>query len=150
MNTTPYFPGFDKLVKPFRFPATPYEYKVTALKECPVPERLMLCDSWEKAADYWRLHIATNPQFDPERECFAVLLLNTRRRIKGHQFVSTGSQDTILIHAREVFRLAVMTAANAICVMHNHPSGVIPHPVLCCMRVEFASKRLCLNLSGAA
>jgi len=31
--------------------------------------------------------------------------------------------DTILVHPREVFRLAVMASASAIIVMHNHPSG---------------------------
>jgi len=46
-----------------------------------------------------------------------------RRRIKGHQLVSIGTQDTLLVHAREVFRLAIMTAANALIVMHCHPSG---------------------------
>lgn len=29
----------------------------------------------------------------------------------------------ILVHSREVFRLAIVTAANAIVLMHNHPSG---------------------------
>ncbi|HEV2330553.1 MAG TPA: hypothetical protein VGY56_17365 [Verrucomicrobiae bacterium] len=33
MNTTPDFPA---LVAPFKFPATPYEYKVTPLRECPI------------------------------------------------------------------------------------------------------------------
>jgi len=50
-------------------------------------------------------------------------LLNTRKRIKGHQLVSIGTMDTILVHPREVFRLAIVTAANAVIVMHNHPSG---------------------------
>jgi DNA repair protein RadC len=31
--------------------------------------------------------------------------------------------DTLLVHPREVFRLAIVTAASAIVVMHNHPSG---------------------------
>ena len=31
--------------------------------------------------------------------------------------------DTILVHPREVFRVAIMTAASALIVMHNHPSG---------------------------
>jgi len=52
-----------------------------------------------------------------------VLILNTRRKIKGHYFVSVGTMDTILCHPREVFRLAVMASASAIIVMHNHPSG---------------------------
>jgi hypothetical protein len=84
---------------------------------------LQLCDTPDQAAAYWKLHIATHPHFNPECECLAVLLLNTRRRIKGHQLVSIGTQDTILVHPREVFRLAVTTAANALILMHCHPSG---------------------------
>ena len=123
MNTENFLPGFDHLVKPFKFPASPHEFKVTALRECPTPDALQQCDTPDKAADYWRMHVASNPYFNPECECFAVLLLNTRRRIKGHQFVSFGTQDTLLVHAREVFRLAIVTAANAVLLMHNHPSG---------------------------
>lgn len=37
--------------------------------------------------------------------------------------VSTGTMDTILVHAREVFRTAIATGASAIVLMHNHPSG---------------------------
>ena len=40
MNTTPVFPGLETIVKPFKFAASPYEYKVTALRECPTPEQL--------------------------------------------------------------------------------------------------------------
>jgi len=94
MNTTSILPGFADLVKPFRFPSGPHEFKVTALRECPTPEALQQCDTPDKAADYWRLHIATNPYFNPECECLVVLLLNTRRRIKGHHLVSIGTQDS--------------------------------------------------------
>jgi DNA repair protein RadC len=120
MNTTPEFPA---LVAPFKFPANPYEYKVMPLRECPTPQSIQLCETPDQAAEYWKLHIATHPHFNPECECFAVLLLNVRKRIKGHQLVSIGTQDTILVHPREVFRLAVTTAAHAIILMHNHPSG---------------------------
>ncbi len=123
MNTHPVLPGLESLVKPFKFPATPHEFKVMPLRECPTPDALQLCDTPEKAAEYWRLHIASHPYFNPECECLAVLLLNARRRVKGHQIVSTGTQDTILVHPREVFRLAIVAAANAIVVLHNHPSG---------------------------
>ena len=116
-------PGLDTIVKPFKFPASPYEYKITALRECPTPDALQLCETPDEAADYWRLHIATHPNFNPDCECLAVLLLNTRRKVKGHHFVSIGTMDTILVHPREVFRLAIMTAASALIVMHNHPSG---------------------------
>jgi DNA repair protein RadC len=123
MNETPILPGLESLVKPFRFPASPHEFKVTALRECPTPEALQLCDTPDKAADYWRMHVAANPYFNPECECLAVLLLNTRRRVKGHHLVSIGTQDTLLVHPREIFRVAIITAASAVVVMHNHPSG---------------------------
>jgi hypothetical protein len=32
---------------------------VTALRECPTPEAMQLCETPDKAADYWRLHIAS-------------------------------------------------------------------------------------------
>lgn len=101
----------------------PKEFKVTALRECPVPEAMQVCDTPEKAAEYWRLHIATSPHFNPECECFVILLLNTRRRVKGHQLVTIGTMDTLLVHPREVFRTAIVSAAAAVVLMHNHPSG---------------------------
>lgn len=99
------------------------EFKVVSLRECPIPESMHLCDTAERAADYWRLTVAKCPYFNPECECFSVLILNTRRRVKGHQLISIGTLDTILVHPREVFRGAVIAAAAAIVVMHNHPSG---------------------------
>ncbi len=123
MNATPHLPGLDAIVQPFAFKAQPCEYKVVALRECPTPLALAVCDTPDKVAAYWRMHIEQHPFFNPECECLAVLMLNTRRRVKGHYFVSVGIQDTILVHPREVFRLALMTAANAIVVCHNHPSG---------------------------
>jgi len=53
----------------------------------------------------------------------AVLLLNTRKKVKGHHLVSIGTMDTLLVHPREVFRGAVIAAASAVVLMHNHPSG---------------------------
>jgi DNA repair protein RadC len=111
------------LVKPFQFPATPYEYKVMPLRECPTPDDLIVCDTPAKAAEYWRMHIADHPYFNPECECFVALMLNTRRRVKGHYLVSIGTMDTILVHPREVFRLALITSAASVVLMHNHPSG---------------------------
>lgn len=101
----------------------PQEWKVVSLRECPTPDGMQLCDTPQLAADYWRAHIAQSSQFNPDCECFVVLLLNTRRRIKGHHLVSIGTLDTILVHPREVFRVAIITAAAAIVLMHNHPSG---------------------------
>ena len=104
-------------------PPAAKEYKVVALRECPLPESLRICETPDNAADYWRLHVATNPYFNPECECLVVLMLNTRRRVKGHQLVTIGTMDTLLVHPREVFRGAVIASAAAVVLMHNHPSG---------------------------
>ena len=101
----------------------PKEFKVMALRDCPVPSDMLVCETPQQVADYWRLHIATTPHFNPECECMAVLMLNTRNRVKGHQLLSIGTLDTILVHPREVFRCAIIAAAAKIALIHNHPSG---------------------------
>ena len=101
----------------------PQEIKIVSLRDCPVPEELQTCETPQHAADYWRLHIAGHPYYNPDCECFVVLILNTRRRVKGHQLLTIGTLDTILVSPREVFRAAVIASAAAIVVMHNHPSG---------------------------
>ena len=112
----------------------PKEFKVTALRECPLPDELLICDTPDKAAEYWRLNITTCPYFNPECECFVVLLLNTRRKVRGHQLVTIGTMDTLLVHPREVFRVAVIASASAVVLMHNHPSGD-PTPSECDVKV---------------
>jgi len=101
----------------------PKEYRVTALRDCPVPSDLLVCETPEQAAAYWRLHIETHPYFNPECECFVVLFMNTRKRVKGHQLLTIGTMDTVLVHPREVFRAAVISSSAAILLLHNHPSG---------------------------
>jgi DNA repair protein RadC len=99
------------------------EFKVVSLRECPLPEQMKICDTPDSAAEYWRLHVVTNPYFNPECECFVVLFLNARRRVRGHQLLTIGIMDSIIIHPREVFRTAIVSCSSAIVLMHNHPSG---------------------------
>jgi len=58
-----------------------------------------------------------------EVETFQVLLLNTRRRLLRVEQISQGTLDTLLVHAREVFKPAISARAAAIALAHNHPSG---------------------------
>lgn len=58
-----------------------------------------------------------------EVETFQALLLNTRRRLIKVENISQGTLDTILVHPREVFRLAIAAGAAALVLVHNHPSG---------------------------
>lgn len=108
---------------PIKFPVQPQEWKIVSLRECKAPETMQQCETPEQAAAYWRANIPDHPYFNPECECLVVIILNTRRRVKGHYLVSIGTMDTILCHPREIFRLAVMASAAAIIICHNHPSG---------------------------
>jgi DNA repair protein RadC len=99
------------------------EFKLTALREALPPGQLHLADTPDTAADYIRRAVHTSPQWHTETECFAVLFLNTRRRVTGHIITATGTLDTILVHPREVFRAAVIHGAAAIVLTHAHPSG---------------------------
>jgi DNA repair protein RadC len=58
-----------------------------------------------------------------EVETLQVVLLNTRRRLIRVEEVSNGTLDTLLVHAREVFRRAIIANAAALVLAHNHPSG---------------------------
>jgi len=113
----------NHIIKPIKFSSQPHEYKVISLRECPTPENMQQCETPDAAVAYWRTHVQSHPYFNPECECCAALILNTRRRIKGHYLISIGTMDTILIHPREVFRLAIAASASAIVCAHNHPSG---------------------------
>jgi DNA repair protein RadC len=62
-----------------------------------------------------------------DREHFRAILLNTKNRILGVRTISIGSLNASIVHAREVFRAAVAESAQAIVLVHNHPSG-LPDP----------------------
>jgi len=99
------------------------EFKVIALREMPLPSEMLQCETPDHVVEYWNRAIRESPQFNPECECFAVLFLTTRRKVRGHILVSIGTMDTILVDPRSVFRAAIIASASAIVLAHNHPSG---------------------------
>jgi len=112
-----------ELAAPPRKRRVTQEWKVVSLRECQTPESMMKMESPQDALNYWNRHIAISPQFNPDCEFVAVLVLNTKLRIKGHYIVSMGSLNESMAQPREIFRIAIMAAAHAIVLMHNHPSG---------------------------
>ena len=60
---------------------------------------------------------------DKNKEHFYALLLDTKNRIISEQLISVGTLNASLIHPREVFNPAIKASANAIILVHNHPSG---------------------------
>jgi DNA repair protein RadC len=75
-------------------------------------------DTPERIAELLR---EENRLYDVEH--FQVVLLNTRRKLVRVEQISQGTLDTILVHPREVFKLAIAANASAIVLAHNHPSG---------------------------
>lgn len=105
------------------YQAAAREYKLVPLRETPAPDSMLLCDTPSAAAGYWRQFVTSNPYFNPEVENVVVLIVNSRRRVKCHSVLSQGTIDCVLIHPREIFRIAIIQSAAAVIVMHNHPSG---------------------------
>jgi DNA repair protein RadC len=59
-----------------------------------------------------------------DAETFWCLLLDAKNRLKCRPLeVTRGLLDASLVHPREVFRDAVRSAAAAVVLAHNHPSG---------------------------
>jgi len=58
-----------------------------------------------------------------KKEHFYAIYLNTKNHIIQDALVSKGTLNASLIHPREVFKHAIQASANAIILVHNHPSG---------------------------
>ena len=97
----------------------PQEIKVVCVRECVGAE---IVDTPEQAVKYWHNNIPQAPWFDPMKEAFLVFLLNTRKRIMGHNLVALGSLDTCPVSPLHVFRPAITVSAASLILAHNHPS----------------------------
>ena len=60
---------------------------------------------------------------DKKKEYFYALLLDSKNRIIKEELISIGTLNSSLVHPREVFKEAIKSSANAIILVHNHPSG---------------------------
>ena len=58
-----------------------------------------------------------------DRECFWVIHLNTSHRIIEKELVAIGTVDSCHVHAREIFKKAILYGAVGIITVHNHPGG---------------------------
>lgn len=77
-----------------------------------------LLDSPEKIA-----HLLRQEVRDHRVESCYIVMLNSRHRLVRLESISSGTLDSILVHPREVFRLAIIHQAASIVIVHNHPSG---------------------------
>jgi DNA repair protein RadC len=99
------------------------EFKIMRLQDASALDNKPTLDTPNRVADYIRGKIVDSLRYTPDVENFVVVLLNSRRRPIGLEVVSLGTLDTLLVHPREVFKPAIIMAASAIVLAHNHPSG---------------------------
>lgn len=100
------------------------QVRTTLIRESVVPwADQKTLDTPDRVEEWMRGVVAEDPEFNPDVETLWVIFLTTRRKPMGVEKLATGTLDTILIHPREVFRPAIMQAASAVVLVHNHPSG---------------------------
>ncbi len=57
------------------------------------------------------------------KEYFKTLILDTKNQIISIENISVGNLNASIVHPREVFNIAIRKSANAVILVHNHPSG---------------------------
>ncbi len=108
-------------------PSLAREWKIVSIRESICPESMLKMENPQDAVNYWNAHVISATHFNPDCECMVVLVLNSQQRIRGHAIISIGTLNAVQARPREVFRLAVIAAADTVVLMHNHPSGeVVP------------------------
>jgi DNA repair protein RadC len=60
---------------------------------------------------------------DRKKECFFILLLDSKNRAIKEERISEGTLTSSLVHPREAFAPAVRDSAASLILVHNHPSG---------------------------
>ena len=58
-----------------------------------------------------------------KKEQLKGIYLNSRKEIIKEETISIGDLNNLIIHPREVFKIALEESAAAVILIHNHPSG---------------------------
>lgn len=98
------------------------EFKVQRLQDAPFLSPPTITTP-QAVADYIEPRLAESLRHNADCETMAVIAVNTRRQAIGWNVVSNGTLDTLLVHAREIFKYAIVLNAAALIIVHNHPSG---------------------------
>jgi DNA repair protein RadC len=60
---------------------------------------------------------------DRKKECFFILLLDSKNKAIREERISEGTLTSSLVHPREAFAPAIKESAASLILVHNHPSG---------------------------
>ncbi len=75
----------------------------------------------EEAAQFVALAVVAGG--DPGRECVGVLCLNAAGRVTDVRILGVGTVNQAPVYPREVAKAALLSAATAVILFHNHPGG---------------------------
>jgi len=93
--------------------------KLIELSRAYIRERPIAMNHPSHVADYMRPLVIDRPA-----ESFYVMTINNRLNLITWREVTRGIVDRSLVHAREVYRDAILDNASAVLLVHNHPGGV--------------------------
>lgn len=66
---------------------------------------------------------------DNDRESFYSIHLDSKNTVISCEEVARGSGSACTVHPREVYKAAILSSAQAMVLVHNHPSGdPVPSP----------------------
>ena len=100
----------------------------SVIQETPLPSPHQDCP--EQTLRFWREVIATQPDYEPEKESLCVIMLNSQLVATSWHRVSLGTLTSAPANPREIFRPVIVANAYAFILAHNHPSGD-PSPSVC-------------------
>ncbi|WP_260513806.1 RadC family protein [Serratia fonticola] len=108
------------LTSPLHFTADQQQVisQALAILETQLQHRPYTFSSPEAVKAWLRLHLQSQ-----SRECFMVLYLDNRHRLKASETVSVGTFNATIVHPREIVIRALHHQAAAVILAHNHPSG---------------------------
>lgn len=106
-------PGFECVVVMLKLVQ---QAVVMALRE-PIEKRSLL-SSMNAVFDYLRVSLSNE-----EGEVVRLLLLNSKNELIKDELHARGSLTCVEIYPREIVRRVLATNANALIIVHNHPSG---------------------------
>lgn len=88
-----------------------------------VKESIVLYETRKIRSPYDAYKLIKNFLIDSDREKFVVACLDTKKQPVNISVVSIGSVNSVIVHPREVFKVAMLSNASKIICFHNHPSG---------------------------
>ena len=95
-------------------------YSNLIIKEEELPEYLCRTKRISSANDVFQMFKSL---VNTPRECFIALHLDNKNKILCVDYVSQGSLTASIVHPREVFTSAILSAAASLVFVHQHPSG---------------------------